>query len=108
MAGRELAGLTVEAIHWDRPEVSKLEFQQVVKTLQIDYVERQVQYSESRTYHAYSRLLLPLAGPFEGAPAQVLLSVVDLSRRRAIAERVVDSTGTTDRRAFRCRASLPR
>src|SRR5215472_3409145 len=37
LAGRELRGLSVEEIHWDRPDAAKLEFQRVVSTLEPDY-----------------------------------------------------------------------
>ena len=80
MAGRELQGLTVEAIHWDRPDASKLEWKHVATTFEFDYVERRTQYTEKRTYRSYSRLLLPLAGFSEGSAAAMLLSIADLSR----------------------------
>jgi hypothetical protein len=78
LAGRELRGLPLEAIHWDRPEATKLEFQHVARTLELDYIEREMQYTAARTYRAYSRLLLPLAGPSGTAPAELLLAAVDL------------------------------
>jgi len=77
LAGRELRGRTVEEIHWDRPGAAKLEFQRVVSTLEPDYVERALEWTNTRVYRPYGRLLLPLVGPTERAPAAMLLSIVD-------------------------------
>lgn len=75
MAGREIRGMSVEALHWDQPEKIRREFISVVETGCLHYVERSMLWTK-RPFRRYRRLLMPLLG--RGKDIEYLLGCIDL------------------------------
>lgn len=59
LAGHDLRGMSLEAMHVDRAEMVRAEYVSVVETLKLHYVERYMKWTET-SYRHYRRLLFPL------------------------------------------------
>lgn len=73
LAGRELRGISVDEMHWDRPEDVRPEYDTVSQDLQLHYVERRMSWAR-KAHKGYQRLLLPLSR--DGVTADRLLGVL--------------------------------